>query len=392
MNKGAYQICNRCVMDSTDPDILFDEKGCCQYCTAYLKKKEAWKITDAKKAELARIVEKIKKDGKNKDYDCLIGVSGGVDSTYVAYLTKQLGLRPLAVHLDNGWDSELAVANIEKTLDKLGIDLYTHVIDWEEFKDLQKSFLKASIPGMEIPSDHGIISILNKISAKHSLSYIINGSNNATEFIMSKKWSESEGQRDWLLIKNIQKRFGTKKLKSFPRISIFDQFYFKLIKKNATVNILNYIEYSKKDVMKEIEEKLGWKYYGGKHYESIYTRFTQGYIQPRKFNIDKRKAHLSNLICYGEMTREAALEELKQDPYPSKEMREMDREYFMKKLNYTEAQFKEMMEQPTLRYSDYPGYFNNKFYKKLRDLAFSFHLMLKRNNYYGEIIEKGDSE
>lgn len=380
--KLDYKICNRCVMDSTDPNIIFDNEGNCQYCTKYLNLD--FNITAEKKAHLNTVIEQIKADGKKKPYDCIIGVSGGVDSTYVAYAVKQFGLRPLAVHLDNGWNSELAVANIEKTLNKLDIDLYTHVIDWNEFKDLQMSFLKASIPGMEIPTDHGIISILSQVASKHNVKYIVNGSNATSEYIMSSRWSESEGQRDWLLIKNVHKQFGTAKLKTFPKTTIFDYFYYKLVKKQSIINILNHIDYNKESGKALIEKELDWVYYGGKHYESIYTRFTQAYIQPRKFNIDKRKAHHSNLICSGEMTRAAALSNLLEDAYPNEEMRTNDKAYFIKKMDMTEAEFDVMMNTPTKSYLDYKGYFNNPFFKALNEMAFSFHLLLKKINYYGE--------
>ncbi|GIQ58592.1 LPS biosynthesis protein WbpG [Flavobacterium collinsii] len=374
-------VCNRCVMDSTDPNIVFDESGNCNYCNDYLEKD--FKYTEDKELQLKKVIDEIKAAGANKKYDCIIGVSGGVDSTYVAYEVKKRGLRPLAVHLDNGWNSELAVSNIQKTLQKLDIDLFTYVIDWQEFKDLQFSFLKASIPGMEVPTDHGIISILNKIAAKNNVKYIINGSNSSSEHIMSPRWSEGVAQRDWLLIKNVHRQFGKAKLKSFPHTSIYDFFYYKLIKKISVINILNYVDFSKEKGMKLIQDDLGWIYYGGKHYESIYTRFTQAYIQPKKFNIDKRKAHHSNLICAGEMSREEAIEDLLKDAYKDLQMRDDDKEYFMKKIGMTEDEFDNMMNAPLKSYLDYKGYFNNKFYIWLNDFAFNVHNKLKNLNYYG---------
>jgi N-acetyl sugar amidotransferase len=374
-------VCNRCVMDSTDSNILFDESGNCNYCNDYLEKD--FKYTEDKELQLQKVINEIKAAGVNKKYDCIIGVSGGVDSTYVAYEVKKRGLRPLAVHLDNGWNSELAVSNIQKTLQKLDIDLFTYVIDWQEFKDLQFSFLKASIPGMEVPTDHAIISILNKIAAKNNVKYIINGSNSSSEHIMSPRWSEGVAQRDWLLIKNVHRQFGKAKLKSFPHTSIYDFFYYKLIKKISVINILNYVDFSKEKGMKLIQNDLGWIYYGGKHYESIYTRFTQAYIQPKKFNIDKRKAHHSNLICAGEMSREDAIEDLRKDAYKDLQMRDDDKEYFMKKIGMTQDEFDSMMNAPLKSYLDYKGYFNNKFYIWLNNFAFKVHNKLKNLNYYG---------
>lgn len=383
--ENKYIVCKRCVMDTTDPHISFDENGVCNYCTKYLN--SDFKYKPEKENHLLRVIDEIKQKGKGNKYDCIIGVSGGVDSTYVAYEVKKRGLRPLAVHLDNGWDSELAVNNIHKTLEKLNIDLFTYVIDWNEFKDLQMSFLKASIPGMEVPTDHAIISILNKVAAKNNIKYIINGSNNSSEFIMSPAWSEGEAQRDWLLIKNIQKQFGSRKLRTFPRTTFFDFIYYKAVKKITVVNILNYIDFSKQKGMELIQNELGWVYYGGKHYESIYTRFTQAYIQPKKFDIDKRKAHHSNLICAGELTREQALHDLTMSAYKDENMEKMDTVYFMKKLDLSETDFQDIMNAPVKTYKDFKGYFNNKFYILFNKLAFSFHNYLKMKNYYGSRAE-----
>lgn len=380
-NKKETTICKRCVMDTTAKNISFDEKGFCNYCSSYIKE-ESRVLKD--ESSLKYIVSKIKAEGKNKKYDCVIGVSGGVDSTYVAYYVKKLGLNPLAIHLDNGWDSELAVANIEKTLKKLDIDLYTHVINWNEFKDLQLSFLKASIPGMEIPSDHAIFAILNKIALKNKVRYIINGSNFKMEHIMDPDWSEFIGQMDWLLIKNIHKQYGKTKLKTFPRMTRVDLYYTRFIKKHRVINILDYIAFSKEKAMKVIQDELGWEYYGGKHYESIYTRFTQAYIQPLKFNIDKRKAHFSNVICMGEMTREDALLRLKEDPYPSEEIKNDDLEYFKKKMNFSDEEFENMMTSPVKSYKDYKGYFNHPIYSRLQESALKLHFKLKEKGFYGK--------
>lgn len=378
-------VCARCVMDTTDPDIVFDEKGNCNHCNSYLS--HNFKYSADKEAQLQKVIEDIKIGGRNKKYDCIIGVSGGVDSTYVAYEVKKRGLRPLAVHLDNGWNSELAVSNIQKTLQKLEIDLFTYVIDWNEFKDLQLSFLKASIPGMEVPTDHAIISILNKVAAQNKIRYIINGSNSSSEFIMAKRWSEGEAQRDWLLVKNVHKQFGKAKLKSFPHTTLVDNFRYKLLNKLSIINILNYVDFSKEKGMKVIQDELGWVYYGGKHYESIYTRFTQAYIQPKKFNIDKRKAHHSNLICAGEMSRLDAMEDLKKDAYVSEQMLKDDKEYFMKKMGLSALDFEQMMNAPVKSYLDYNGYYNNKWYRKLYDFAFVIHNKLKSLNYYGKMAD-----
>lgn len=351
------RICTRCVMDTTDPDIEFDEDGVCGHCHKYDAAKRTWVFTGQEgQRRLEQIVAKIKKEGVGKPYDCIIGVSGGVDSTYVAYKLKQLSLRPLAVHLDNGWDSELAVKNIENVLNKLHIDLYTHVIDWEEFKDLQLAFLKASTPDSEIPSDHAIFSFMYQMAEKKGIKYIIAGNNVQTESHLPAAWSR--GYYDWRYIKSIHHRFGSGKLKTFPHMSISTFFRYRLTLKE--INILNYLDYVKKDAMQVLQQELGWKYYGGKHYESIYTRFYQGYILPKKFGFDKRKAHFSSLICSGEMSREKALAELQQEPYPC-ELQEEDRAYVLKKFNLTDEEFENIMNLPQKSYWDYPSY--GKFYQ-----------------------------
>lgn len=352
MKPTPSQICTRCVMDTSDPEIRFDANGICNHCHDYdvLSAQVNW-TGKAGEQELQRIVERIKQEGKGKDYDCVIGVSGGVDSTYVAYKVKQLGLRPLAIHLDNGWDSEMAVKNIENALNKLDIELYTHVIDWEEFRDIQLSFLRASTPDSEIPSDHAIVSIVHQMTEKIGVRYNIWGYNVRTETHLPTSWSQ--GHWDWLYIKGIHKQFGKRKIKTFPHMTLFDLGRFG--RTQERVNLLDYIDYSKKDAMKILESELGWRYYGGKHFESIYTRFYQGYILPRKFGYDKRKTHLSSLICSGEITREQALEELKQPTYDPKLQAE-DKEYVTKKLGLTEAEFEAILNLPHKSFADYPSY------------------------------------
>jgi N-acetyl sugar amidotransferase len=348
-----YKICAKCVMDTTDPDITFNFEGVCNHCTHYDKQMN--QLPKGKQAQvmLDDLIFRIKKDGKSKEYDCVIGLSGGVDSTYVAYLVKEkFGLRPLAVHLDNGWNSELSVINMENIVKKLDIDLYTHVIDWEEFKDIQLSFLKSSTPDSEVPSDHAIFSVLRQIAKKYKIKHVINGINVKTESHHALSWSQ--GHSDFGYIKGVQKMFGTKKIKTFPhgnRLTIIEDIF-----SEKWINILNYIDYDKNEAKQIITEKLNWKDYGGKHYESIYTKFFQGYILPQKFGYDKRKMHLSSLICAGGYTREEALNELKQPPYPIQEQLD-DKEYLIKKFKITPEEFEEIMNRPVKTYYDYPSYY-----------------------------------
>lgn len=351
-------------MDTSDPDILFDSEGVCNHCHRYqnLVADRTYEGDDAAN-QLAIIIDKMKKDGKGKDYDCIIGVSGGVDSTYVAFLLKQYGLRPLAVHFDNGWNSELAVSNIEKTLSKLGIDLYTYVIDWPEFKDLQLAFLKASTPDGEIPTDHAIDSFLWEQASKRGIKYVISGMNFKSEAMSVPAWAY--GHSDWKYIKSIHKRFGTKKLSNYPHYTFFDLFYYNILKGIRIISILNYVDYNKEQAIKVLQKELDWIYYGGKHYESIYTRFYQSYILPRKFNIDKRRGHLSDLVNSGQLSRQEALEYIEKDIAPA-ELLQQDLEFVKKKLNLTQEQFDEIMHLPVKSFRSYPNmYFFVQFLRKM---------------------------
>lgn len=347
-------------MDTTDHDIQFTENGICNHCKTFEKRKLEITIPYEKggKEKINHLVKKIKKAGNGKKYDCLIGVSGGVDSSFIAYIVKKLGLRPLAVHLDNGWNSELAVNNIEKLLKKLDIDLYTHVINWEEFKNIQLAFLRSSTPDAEQPTDHAILAILYRVAVKQRIKYIIMGGNHNSEGILPNSWSY--GTADWKYISGIIKKFGKGKIKTWPHFNFLDYIFFVYIKKIKPIRILDYLSYNRENAMQIIEDKLSWKYYGGKHYESIYTRFFQSYILPKKFNIDKRKAHYSSLICSGQITKEEALKKIKKDTYSKDKLKE-DKIYVIKKLGLTENEFEKIMSLPIKSFRDYPNnyYFFN---------------------------------
>lgn len=350
MTAAPYRICTRCVMDTSDPDITFDNAGLCNHCLRYegLVQKHI-PTGEAARELLTRLIQRVQRGNERKKYDCIIGVSGGVDSSYVAYKVKELGLRPLAVHVDNGWDSELAVKNIENLLKILGIDLYTEVLDWEEFKDLQLAFLKASTPDSEIPTDHAIFAVLKKMAREIGVKHIIAGMNIRTETHLPAAWSQ--GHFDWKYIKSVHDRFGRVKLRTFPHVNLVEA---RLLFRDV-INLLDYLDYVKRDAMEVLEGQLGWRYYGGKHYESIYTRFYQGYILPKKFGYDKRRTHMSSLICSGETTRSEALQVLEQDSYPAA-LQEADREYVIKKLGIDETEFRAIMDAPARSYWDYPSY------------------------------------
>lgn len=362
-----YQLCKRCVMDTTDQEITFDENGYCNHCNKYFElAPKTLRHGQEGSKELVSLVERIKGKGKNKDYDCIIGLSGGVDSTYVAYRVKELGLRPLAVHFDSGWNSELAVKNIENIVKKLDIDLYTHVCDWDEMRDLQLSYFKAGVINADVPMDHAFLVVLNRIARKKGLKYFITGHNFETEAILPSSWVFSAG--DGRNLKAIQKKYGTKRLKNYPVSSLLEEFYNDYVYKLQRIKILNYEPYDKSKVMKFIEKELSWKYYGGKHYESVFTRFYQGFYLVERFGKDKRRAHMSTLICSNQIDRESALQELKTPAYSDLELLEQDKEYIPKKLGITTEEFNQILAEPIQSHHDFP---NNlairKFLRKVKN-------------------------
>jgi N-acetyl sugar amidotransferase len=372
--KREYQVCTRCVMDTSDKEITFNKKGECNHCAGYDMKMESIPKNEVlKKKELNRIVKEIKKTGKGKEYDCISGVSGGVDSTYLTYMLKELGLRVLVVHLDNGWNTELAVKNIENIVTRLDFDLYTNVLDWQQFKNLQVAYLKASVLDLEALSDHAIFATLYKTADKYNIKYIINGSNLVTEGILPLSWRYDRKLTDAVNIKSIYKRFWGKKIKNFPLTSIQKFAYYMKVKKIKSVDLLNFLPYEKNEAKRLIMEKLDWKDYGGKHYESIITRFYQGYILPNKFGIDKRRAHLATLVASKQMTREDALTILKTPTLPEEILRQ-DIEYVPKKLGLSPKEFEEIMKQSPKNHEDYPTDL------KLRNLLFGINKRISKKN------------
>ena len=352
MMKGN-QTCIKCVMDSSDPSITFNNKGICKYCCEYERILKRMKISKEKtQKRLDAIAEEIKSYGRGHDYDSLLGLSGGVDSSYVAYLAKQMEYRPLLVNVNNGWDSKLAVENVKLLVDKLGYDLYTYTINWQEFKDMQRSLLKASVIDIEILSDHVITAALFKIARENKIKYILTGGNIATEYGMPKAWVWRK--QDLSNIKAIQKQFGTKKIQSLPTFSTWQRVRNAIFKQIRYIKLLNYIDYRKNEAIEILSSSFGWQYYGGKHYESIFTKFYQAYILPEKFDIDKRKSHFSSLIRNGEMTRNEALEELQKPPYEPKELHN-DMEYVINKLGFSKDEFEEIMQLPIKSHTDYPS-------------------------------------
>lgn len=352
-----YRRCSKSVMDTiADPDITFDSNGVCNYYNDYLKAEKNHVITGEEGLKLLKNdIERIKNDGKSKKYDCILGLSGGVDSTYLCLLAKEYGLRPLIVHCDNGWNSELAQHNIENAVSRCGFDLYTYVINWEHFKDFQLAYIKASVVDIEVLTDHAFMAVLYEQAKKWKIKYVIAGMNIVTEYVLPKHWIFNKS--DAVNIKAIQKRHGNRELtelSTFPFLDYRNKKYCSDILKMEVITPLNNIEYLYDDVKKKIQEELDWRDYGGKHYESVWTRFYQGYILPKKFNIDKRKAHLSNLIFSRQLSRQDALDILKQPTYTSLSLMEEDLDFVCKKFGMSIDQFNKIMSETRKEHSDYP--------------------------------------
>lgn len=342
-------------MDTSDPDIVFDAAGVCNHCLSYLTM--AKPLIDransgAAQSDLDRVVERIKRQGRGKDYDCVIGLSGGVDSTYVALKVKELGLRPLAVHFDSGWNSELAVSNIESIVKKLDIDLMTFVVDWEEMRDLQLAFLRSSVANCDTPTDHAFLAVLYMTAARMGVRNLITGTNFATEFILPRAWGYSPA--DLVHLRAIHRRFGQVPLRQYPTLGFFRRyFYYPVLRGIQTVRILNYMPFVKDQVKAEIAERLNWRDYGGKHHESVFTRFFQTCYLPRKFGFDKRRAHLASLVVSGQLSREAALAELARPAIDEQTLRE-DIAFVAKKLGIGEEEMAAILESPGKSYKEYP--------------------------------------
>lgn len=350
-----YEQCTRCVMDTTDADIWFDELGHCNHCNEFvnntIKKTYQGAISDSK---LSIEIEKIKKLGQGKKYDCVVGISGGADSCYTAYMCKQLGLRLLLVHIDNGWDSETSVKNVEMLCKFLDVDYVSKVLDWESFKDIQLSHLKASVPEIETPTDIALLEELHLVAAEYDVKYLVMGGNYITEGILAKTWHYNPKDKKYSL--GIHKKFSKKKTSYFPSFDFPKELYYKFFKGIKILYLLNYVPFNKKLAIESLE-KIGWSNYGEKHHESIYTKIVQSYILPLKFNIDYRKATLSTKICVGEISREEALKIISSSTY-NKETIEADISYLCKKLGFSREEFEAMMREKPKSHLEYP---NNQF-------------------------------
>jgi N-acetyl sugar amidotransferase len=353
MSDQDYRICHNCISDTTIPGIEFDDTGVCNYCHEFEERNNNYPLNEEGEKRLQSILRDVIERGKGHEYDCVIGASGGTDSTYCLYLAKQWGLRPLAVHFDNGWNTNVAVSNIKRATDKLGIDLFTHVVDWEEFKDLQVAFLKASVPDADAPTDVAIQSVLYDVAIKEKIRYIINGSNFRTEGNQPPAWGYGDGK----YISSVYRKYGkNKKIRHTPNHTLSDIVYYHFIKGLKFIKPLYYIDYQKAKAMEVLKNELGWEYYGGHHYENIYTRFVHGYYLPAKFGIDKRKIEFSALIRSRQMTREDALNRLK-DPTYDKDLIKDDIGYVISKLGLSEDEFVTILSSENKRFANYDTYY-----------------------------------
>jgi N-acetyl sugar amidotransferase len=349
----AVRICTTCVMDTSDSRITFDENGVCDHCRTFFSQvKPNWHTDERGERALRALVEQIRAAGKGKDFDCIVGMSGGIDSSYLTTIATECGLRPLVFHVDAGWNSQEAVNNIEKLVDALGLDLYTEVIDWGEMRDLQLAFFKSGVPHIDTPQDHAFFATMYKFAEQHKVNYILTGANYSTECIRNPiEWMYY--QSDSIQLKDIHRRFGTQPLVSFPTTSILrHKLFLPYVRGIKVVRPLNYIPYIKSEAKALLVDKFGWQPYPQKHFESRFTRFYEGFWLPKRFGFDTRKVQLSSLIVTGQMTRAEALEQLKTPPLDDATIRQ-EFEYVANKLGITTTELQGYLDAPKKTYRDY---------------------------------------
>lgn len=369
----SYQICKRCVMDTSDEDILFDSEGNCNHCTDYLNTIDKYKNDTYKNEKLNEIVNTIKQRGLGKKYDCLMGISGGVDSCYAVHLAVSWGLRPLLMHMDNGWNKDIAVKNIKNLVDTLRLDYVSEVLDWNEFREIQLAFLKSSIVDLEMPTDIGILASIYKHASKNGINSILSGGNYSGEGILPLTWGYHV-KKDMKLYHHIVKTYSNVKVKKTPTVGLLKEIYYKFFKNIKTFYPLNYVEYNKDEAREFLKKEYGWQDYGGKHHESTITAFWQSYGMPTKYNMDYRRATFSSQICTQQMNREEALEKLKTPPFQEEELLKM-KEYVAKKYKISVSDLETYLSRPPKTYKDFPNQKNtidffynlyNKIFKEIR--------------------------
>jgi N-acetyl sugar amidotransferase len=354
VSERAYAVCANCIMDTRDSNLTFDARGWCDYCNNYYRNiVPNWHPDERGAREIAGIAERIRAEGKGRTHDCLIGISGGVDSSYVTYVAKEtLGLRPLLLHVDAGWNSQQAVNNIERLVEGLNLDLHTEVVDWLEMKDLQLAFFKAQVPHLDTPQDHAFFAGLYNFAARHGFRYILTGANYSTECVREPlEWHYHA--TDLRQLRDIHRRYGTRPLTTFPTADIFTyRLYYRFVRGIRVVKPLNCVPYIKEDAMRELVDRFGWQRYTHKHHESRFTRFYEAYWLPTKFGFDKRRAHFSSLVLTGQLTRDAALARIAQ-PACDKETMAQDFEYVATKLGLSVAELRALQDGPNRSYRDY---------------------------------------
>jgi N-acetyl sugar amidotransferase len=351
-------------MDTSDPEITFDERGVCNHCREFDTVTRLHWHPNERGAQLWREeVARIKREGEGKEYDSILGLSGGVDSSYLALKVHEAGLRPLVVHVDAGWNSELAVANIEAVVKYCGFDLHTHVIDWADMRDLHLAYLRSGVANQDVPQDHAFFASLYRFAVQNGVRTVFSGGNTATEGIWPSAWHGSA--MDSINLRAIHAAFGSRKLKSFPMIGFWDYYFvYPFIKKMRTVRPLNLMPYDKASALQEMREKFGWRSYGRKHGESLFTKLFQNYILPRKYGYDKRRPHYASLIVSGQMTRDEALLALEEPLYDPDEL-QTDLNYFCKKLRISRAEFEEILAGPNRHHTEFPTWDSRKKVAKL---------------------------
>lgn len=349
-----FKICKNCVMDTTDSKVIFDDKGVCDHCnTFYNDILPNWHTDEKGRLELEKIINRIKREGKGKDFDCILGISGGIDSSYLLYVVaKEYGLRPLVFHVDAGWNSQIAVNNIEKLIDGLNLDLFTDVIDWEEMKDLQLAFFKSGVPHIDVPQDHAFFASMYKYASKYKVKNILTGGNYSTECVRNPmEWMYF--QSDSIQLRDIHKKFGQRHLKNYPVTNIlWHKFYLPYFRGIKVTRPLDYVPYDKEKAMQLLVDKFGYQKYPQKHFESRFTRFYESYWLPKRFGYDVRKVQYSSLILTGQMTRDEALEKLKQPSF-DEETAAKEFEYVSNKLDITVEELQQYLDMPKKTYKDY---------------------------------------
>ena len=371
MNNQKYQVCINCVLDTSDPSITFDENGICDQCNDYKQNIEPTLDWEKKKIEFGAMIKKIKEDGKGRDFDCLLGMSGGVDCSYMLHLAvKELGIRPLVFHVDGGWNSDLAVNNIQMMVEKLGLDLYTEVINWEEMKAFQLALFKSGTPTLDAAQDLAFMGGMYKFAEKNKIKYILNGYNYSSEFCSYPSmyyYLSDTGYFD-----DIRDKFCDNPMNTFPMTSVYyRKFYMKYIKRSTFVKLLTYFPYNSDKAKKILEKEYGWKPYPQKHFESRFTRFYEGYWLPERFGYDPRRVQFSSLILAGQMTREQAIEELKKKPYDPETIRD-EFKYVATKLGISFEELQGYFDMPKKFYWDYKN--NAKLIGNLTKLVVKLHL------------------